>query len=253
MTTAEARVALQRALYTSRNPTRRYLHNRRRHWVEKQIGARASAATVDSALEIGPGSGVYLGTLARNARHVVALDHDAAFLRAIREESDLPVWFVQGDLRSPPLAPRSLDLVLCSEVIEHVPESPELLSAMAALLAPDGTLLLTTPQPFSPLEVLGKVAFLPGVIHLLRWIYREPIEPTGHINLLGRRALEAQIRQAGLAIVEREVMGLYLPLIAEFGGRPGQRFLAWMERLLARTGLRGILWNQCYVLRRDHP
>jgi SAM-dependent methyltransferase len=250
---AQRLVALQRTVYQSRNPTRRYLHALRRSWVEQRID---SAGDVTLALEVGPGSGVYLPALANRARQVVAIDREPAYLLAARDWlRDCPqgsrIAFVEADLRGAPLPPGSVDLLLCSEVLEHVAESAELLQAMATLLKPGGQLLLTTPQPASPLELLGKVAFLPPILPLLRLLYREPVEPTGHINLMSRAVLEGQLQAAGLRIRHREVFGLYLPVIAEFGGRQGQRLLEWLDRRLRKSLLQPLLWTQCYVLQRD--
>lgn len=245
-------VALQRTLYESRNPTRRYLHRSRRDWVVSQLQS-LPAAVGRRVLEIGPGSGVYLPALAEVGETVLALDCEMAYLQAARQVADehgASVHFVQGDLRAPPLAPGSVDVILCSEVIEHVPDSPDLLGALAGLLNRDGVLILTTPQPWSPVELLGRIAFLPGIVHLLRWIYREPIEPTGHINLLSRARLQAQFDAAGLEVVARDVMGLYLPVLGEFGGERGARWLAWLERSMRGSPLEALLWTQCYRLRR---
>lgn len=248
---------LQQTIYQSRNPTRRYLHQSRRRWV---TDALQRLAPVSRALELGPGSGVYLATLAACAETVVALDSQAAFLVTARRRLEVQgqahvavgrVIFVQGDLQAPPLAAGSVDLLLCSEVIEHLPDSVAVLESLVRLLAPTGRLVLTTPQPFSPLELLGGIAYLPGIITLLRWIYREPIEATGHIGLVSPRALTRQFREAGLQVLESEVMGLYLPGIAEFGGSWGQRLLERLEGPLRASPLRWILWTQCYVLARQ--
>ena len=55
---------------------------------------------------------------------------------------------------------------------------------------------------------------------------------------------------AGLEVLEHHCLGLYLPIVGEFGGRWGQRLLAWLESKLRATPLQGLLWTQCYRLRR---
>src|SRR5882724_12373918 len=57
-------LALQRALYESRNPTRRWLHCTRRDWIAGRL-TRLAADGRRAALEVGPGSGVYVPLLAR--------------------------------------------------------------------------------------------------------------------------------------------------------------------------------------------
>ncbi|WOJ92256.1 methyltransferase domain-containing protein [Congregibacter variabilis] len=254
-TASQRLIVLQKTLYASRNPTRRYLHCARRDWVRAQIGRLGHQSDIATALEVGPGSGVYLPDLTNAAQRVIAIDIEPTYLQAAKNLLDAKalearIDCVQGDLRDGPLVDASIDLLLCSEVIEHVADSASLLDAMAAVLAPGGKLILTTPQPYSPVEILGKIAFFPGVVHLLRWIYGEPIEPTGHINLLTRKELEAQCAGAGLRVLEREVLGFYLPVIGEFAGQTGQKLLATMEQVLRGTWMEGLLWTQCYVLER---
>lgn len=55
-----------------------------------------------------------------------------------------PIDYVCDILRIP-LPDQSLDAVLCTEVLEHVPQPTDVLAEFARLLKPDGKLLLTTP------------------------------------------------------------------------------------------------------------
>lgn len=50
------------------------------------------------------------------------------------------------------LVPGSFQFVLCTEVLEHVPRWPEAFRNLAALLAPGGRLLITTPHIWIPHE-----------------------------------------------------------------------------------------------------
>jgi 2-polyprenyl-3-methyl-5-hydroxy-6-metoxy-1,4-benzoquinol methylase len=239
---------LQNTLYTSRNPTRRWLHVSRRDWIEARI--RQLGAGCGRALEVGPGSGIYLSVLAEMAENVVAADIEDAYLDQARViAQSLPgLCCVRDDITSTRLEAGAYDLILCTEVIEHIADSRAAVAGMARLLTPGGTLLLTTPQRYSPLELCAKVAFLPGIIQLVRLVYREPIIETGHINLLTESDLRAQIQAAGLEIIETYKSGFYLPLVAEIGGRAGQRVLQWCESRLRGSVLSGLLWTQYYVL-----
>src|SRR5205823_2135164 len=51
----------------------------------------------------------------------------------------------ESDIASIPAADNSFDVVLCTEVLEHVPEPIEALREMARLTKPGGRLLLTAP------------------------------------------------------------------------------------------------------------
>ena len=73
-------LALQETLYTSRNPTRRWLHRTRRERIERMLRRAAADGPTGRALEVGPGSGVYLPILAELFEEVVAADVEEEFL-----------------------------------------------------------------------------------------------------------------------------------------------------------------------------
>jgi 2-polyprenyl-3-methyl-5-hydroxy-6-metoxy-1,4-benzoquinol methylase len=241
-------LALQRALYESRNPTRRWLHCTRRDWIAARL-TRLAADCRGAALEIGPGSGVYVPLLARLFDRVTVSDVHDAYLDAARvlAAAHPNVTVVQDDIRRPALPRASFDVVLCTEVIEHVAESRAALAGMRRLLRPGGVLLLSTPQRYSPLEVCSKLAFLPVVIDLVRLVYREPILPTGHVNLMTAAEMRRQLAEAGFALRESHTSGLYLPVLAEAGGEPARRLAAWLERRIRGGPLQWLLWTQYYV------
>jgi SAM-dependent methyltransferase len=201
------------------------------------------------ALEIGPGSGVYLPTLANLFDTVVAADIASAFLAQARDlaHDHTNVKVIEDDIVRSTFASGSFDLILCSEVIEHIEDSAVALAQIGRIIKPNGVLILSTPQKFSLLEIASKIAFLPGLIELVRRVYGEPIIETGHISLLTAKAAQAQLRQAGFALRECHVSGLYLPLVAEFCGQLGLRCAFAGERILKRMGLTGLLWTQFYV------
>lgn len=243
-------LALQDTLYDSGNPTRRALHRDRRDWIERHLDHYATPET--RALEVGPGCGTYLRYLAPRCAEVLATDIEPAFLARARQLASLypNIATRSDDITRSALDAGSVDLLLCTEVIEHLPDSVPALREMARLISPRGHIVLSTPQRYSTLEQIARVALLPGFIHLTRAIYREPVLPTGHINLLTRKALARQIAGAGLVVCEAHLCGLYLPGLAEFGGHRGAKIQSRFERRLRTTPLKGLLWTQCYVLRR---
>jgi len=189
--------------------------------------------------------------LAGLSGQVVAADIEAAYLQhAARLCPTLAnLELVRDDICATALPERSFDLVLCTEVVEHIPDSAAALRGMRRLLRPGAVLVLSTPQRYSPLELAAKIAFLPGVIQLVRRIYREPVLETGHINLMTARTVQRQLRDAGFEIVEQHRSGLYLPLLAEFGGERGLKLAQWLEARLRDGFGRNLLWTQYYVAR----
>lgn len=243
---------LQRTLYSSGNYTRRRLHRDRLAWVVGAINRHGCAPDAFRAIEYGPGSGVYLPHLAVRYGTVVAADIEPAYLAGIEpvlaahDNLSLEV----DDLEASKFDDGAFDMALCSEVLEHVPHPARALAEIARILRPGGTAIVTTPQSHSLMELCCKVAFLPGVVDVVRLIYREPILPTGHISLLSRSEFRALTAQTGLRVLEESVFGLYVPLLAEFGGAAGGRWIETLERGLAGTRASGLLWTQAYVLRK---
>lgn len=244
----DALFELQETLYTSKNPTRRWLHVSRRAWITAAL-RRHLPAGAGRVLEVGPGSGVYLPVLAGLADHVVATDVEDAYLSRLGPVVDQHpnVELVLDDITRSRLDSGSFDLILCTEVIEHIRDSPAALAEMRRLVRPGGALVLSTPQRYSPLEVTAKVAFLPGVIEVVRRVYREPVLETGHVNLMTRSTLRRQLHDAGFDVVESHLAGMYIPVVAESMGDAALRLEQRLERRLRATRLDWLLWTQYVV------
>lgn len=240
---------LQRTLYASKNPTRRWLHNRRREWVEQAIWSHATKS-MGTALEIGPGSGLYLPLLSKCFDKIVATDVEDSFLHnaSLFSNEYERVCCIRDDITETTLPPGSFDLILCSEVIEHIEDAEAALRNMRMILKNDGVLILSTPHKYCPLEICSKIAYLPGIINLVRAVYREPILDAGHINLMTGRSLQLLLKKTGFTILRHEAFGCYIPLLAEFFGTAGLRIEQKIERSIAGTPLDGLLWTQAYIL-----
>lgn len=242
---------LQQTLYTSHNYTRRRLHRARLRWVSGAIGAYAQSAPLPRALEYGPGSGIYIPVLARYCREVIAADIQPAYLAGIEPLArDAGVTLTVDDIQDSQFETNSFGLVLCTEVLEHVPDPEGALRTLFRILRPGGIAIVTTPQRHSVMETCCKVALAPWLIWLVRRVYREPVLETGHISLRSYRAFCAALGAAGFEIVRQDRFGLYIPLLAEFGGEAGGRAIEAMETSLRDTFLEGLLWTQAFVLRK---
>lgn len=243
-------VALQETLYRSSNPTRRWLHCTRRDWIVDAL-RRCAPPSPARAMEVGPGAGVYLPVLASLFDEVFATDIETAFLaHAAPLRQRLPnLHLALDDICASCMPPHSFSLILCTEVLEHIEDSAAALRGMRRLLKPGALLVLSTPQRYSPLELAARIAFLPGVISLVRRIYGEPILKTGHINLMSASTVQRQLADAGFDVEERHRSGLYLPLIAEFGGAAGLRLEQWLEQKCRGGAAGGLLWTQYYIAR----
>lgn len=239
---------LQDTLYNSKNPTRRWLHCTRRDWIFSAIN-HAAVGNGLKALEIGPGSGVYLPLLAQKCETVHAADIAEEFLYRARELSNIypNISAVRDDITNSNIPDASYDIIVCTEVIEHIPDSQAALRHMRRILRPGGVLILSTPQKFSIMELTCKIAFLPVVIDIVRFIYGEAILETGHINLLTPKMARHQMAEAGFRVKSTFVSGLYIPLIAEFCGKAGLKFEEMLEAFLKKRNMTDLFWTQYYI------
>ena len=49
------------------------------------------------------------------------------------------------------------DVIICSEVLEHLPEPSKLINLMLYVLKDDGILIITIPNGYGPREILGRL------------------------------------------------------------------------------------------------
>jgi 2-polyprenyl-6-hydroxyphenyl methylase/3-demethylubiquinone-9 3-methyltransferase len=99
-----------------------------------------------SALDVGCGAGLLAEPLARLGAAVTAVDASPDVIAVAREHAaaqGLSIDYRTGDVQA---LEGQFDLVTCMEVIEHVADPAAFLRALARRLAPDGLLILSTPN-----------------------------------------------------------------------------------------------------------
>ena len=99
-----------------------------------------------SALDVGCGAGLLAEPLARLGAKVVGLDASPDLIEAARAHASAQGFGI--DYRAGDIAALEgkFDLITCMEVIEHVADPAAFASALAERLAPDGLLILSTPN-----------------------------------------------------------------------------------------------------------
>lgn len=96
-------------------------------------------------LDAGCGNGSQSVAYTELGVEVIALDlssgleHGQAFRTRRPDARPERVHFVQGDLRSPPIAPGSVDVIHSAGVLHHLPDTEEAFHGLCRLLAPGGT------------------------------------------------------------------------------------------------------------------
>lgn len=164
------------------------------HWPGAATSARPLAGK--SALDIGCGAGLVCEPLARLGASVTGVDaaaENVAAAAAHAEGVGLDIRYMAGEVAALDIG--TFDLVTCVEVIEHVADKPAFLRDVAARLAPDGLLVMSTPNRTAASRVLlvgaaEAVGYVPKGTH--HW--EDFVTP---------EELEALLSGAGLAVTAR--------------------------------------------------
>jgi ubiquinone/menaquinone biosynthesis C-methylase UbiE/DNA-binding transcriptional ArsR family regulator len=98
------------------------------------------------ALEVGPGEGEFLGVLAQQFNHVVALDNAANMLdkakQFARDNNLRNIEFIHGDTQSLPEHKVLADCIVLNMVLHHTPSPADIFQDLSNALAPGGALLV---------------------------------------------------------------------------------------------------------------
>jgi 2-polyprenyl-3-methyl-5-hydroxy-6-metoxy-1,4-benzoquinol methylase len=161
-------------------------------------------------IDVGAGAGRHSYEALRRGADVTAFDLDEVELKgvdemfeAMRVEGQVPRTgrgAVQaGTILDMPYADASFDVVLASEILEHVPEDEQAISELVRILAPGGTLAVTVPR-FWPEKVC--------------WMLSDEYHANegGHIRIYKASELDAKLRAEGLVHTHtHHAHGLHAP------------------------------------------
>jgi 2-polyprenyl-6-hydroxyphenyl methylase/3-demethylubiquinone-9 3-methyltransferase len=123
------------------------------HWPEARGTMKPLAGK--AALDIGCGAGLVCEPLARLGADVTGVDAAGENVAAAAAHADgmgLDIRYMAGEVGALDIG--TFDLVTCVEVIEHVADKPAFLRDVAARLAPDGLLVMSTPNRTAASRVL---------------------------------------------------------------------------------------------------
>lgn len=109
-------------------------------WIRRWVGALAPR----SILDVGCGEGVLLDAFGEDV-DIVGVDLSIDSLRVCRGRHASRSVIQADGVRGLPLRDHAFDLVICTEVMEHIPEPGKLVSELRRICAADGHVLLTVP------------------------------------------------------------------------------------------------------------
>ena len=167
-------------------------------WKRRRALLLAEARPGERVLDLGCGAGRFVAALRDAGAEPIGVEiAEAALERARRVAPGADLRLVEPD-GSLPLGHRSVDLVWCSEVLQHVPDTSHLLLEARRVLRPGGRLLVTVPYH-------GR---LQGALLALTR-FEDHFDPLGHrVRFYTRRSLASTLRFAGFADVRVTRRGL---------------------------------------------
>ncbi|MFH1913874.1 MAG: methyltransferase domain-containing protein [Pseudomonadota bacterium] len=142
---------------------------------------------------------------------------------------DFPVEFVRADVSDCNLVENSVDIVICSQVIEHVDHPRNVLKEIYRILKPGGVASISTPCSsiyFYPREFQN---FFRGRASRRQWLKRVHCDEHWEEMLPGHPALRPSVlrrwmKETGLDVEQHVSRGCLLDM------RPAVRFCQYLER-----------------------
>ncbi|MES2497036.1 MAG: bifunctional 2-polyprenyl-6-hydroxyphenol methylase/3-demethylubiquinol 3-O-methyltransferase UbiG [Pseudomonadota bacterium] len=147
------------------------------------------------AADVGCGAGLLAEPLARLGATVTGLDaapENVAVARLHADKQGLSIDYRAGGVEA--LAGQQFDLVTSMEVIEHVADPTTFVAGLAGLLAPDGIMILSTPNR-TPLSKLALITVGEGMGMVPKgthdWSkFLTPDELAEHVEAAGLRVID---------------------------------------------------------------
>lgn len=215
--------------------------------VLRELLALVSPTKVTTVVDLGSGSGSNIDTLHRAFPKARLITMDLSRSALAEGRSSRPaVAPAQSDAAAIPLATGSVDLIVCTEVLEHVENMASVISEINRVLSPSGNVVISSPNYLNPMG-------------LRKWIKDRQLGDSfwdpwgGHpgferlmLPSTMRRAIDEwfkveQIRGAGY------LMG-WIPLgYRRIGIRNDRYPMMWMGRM---PGLRNLAINRYLLLKR---
>jgi SAM-dependent methyltransferase len=159
---------------------------------------RLPIAPGDRVLDLGCGFGRHAFEAYRRGAHVVAVDRSAdevaevtkmfqAMVAAGEASSSQVATAVRADLTALPFEDGAFDVVIASEVLEHIPDDAAAIGEIARVVRPGGQVAVTVPR-WWPERVCWS----------LSESYRT--EPGGHVRIYTADGLAERLTDAGLVV-----------------------------------------------------
>lgn len=159
-----------------------------------------------SIIDVGCGNGSMTLPVGLQAYNILGIDLDESSINEAQRKNNLSnVKFSFCDIKS---IGEKYDIVLCTQVLEHLEQPMQLLKDMNALLKQDGLMIITIPNGFGLSEIMGRVSkVVKKIILMLTNIKKEHNSLTTcnnspHIQFFTKRSFKHLAETSGLKVVK---------------------------------------------------
>ncbi len=204
------------------SPWRHHLKKRRLYVISRirRELARRGRVRADKLLDLGCGDGNNLLWLAEHTDSLYGSDYNIVRLARARARTPDATLFL-ADILDYPANDGAFDVIFFNHVIEHISDDDAALATVARILAPDGLLVLGTPNEGAWWWQLA---------------YKRAPEirrTTDHVHFYTGDTIRRKMERAGLRVFEVEHMG-WGPPDWDLDGRWRQH--KWVDDLFERVG-----------------
>lgn len=184
--------------YSSRLFWENRYHNKRKVILEKLL--RKSLKGCKSFLDVGCGTGEYLPFARQFVSNVCGFDISREYLEKCG--SGTTNQLVQGDSRNLPFNKRAFDVILCSEMIEHVDHQENVIREIFRVS--HKTIIFSTPNH-------GLLRMI--MIGLRKGQLKRIDERVGHVNILRISSLKYMLENKRWRVSESSTVNILPPLL----------------------------------------
>lgn len=191
------------------------MHRNRLAGIARMMMRHRAPSPEVNVLDIGCGLGHIAGPVAALGYRVKGIDVHAGSIEAARRNYPGPRLSFEAALLEQ-IDLKSFDLLILSEVLEHVTAWRPMLSYLAQNMAPHARLILTVPNGWSAMEMVCRPSYFLKrspfgsriVKTIKKWLNTADLttanEQTPHVNFFRRGALQKGARACGLTVHEVE-------------------------------------------------
>jgi SAM-dependent methyltransferase len=172
-------------------------------WFNGQTGEIVPGVRVEpghTVIDLGCGDSGFIGFVAQQGAQVILIDQDAHRLAStearVKQSPARSCRAIESDCNPIPLPDGSGDLVICTEVLEHVPDPVQFLGEAVRVARPGAQLLVSVPDARSEQFVSATAP-------------PKYFQAPNHIHVFTAQAFEKLVLDAGLEIESRQLTGCF--------------------------------------------